>query len=208
LAENTLAERISKFSKVRIRKLSVKVPRLSVRRLKAVSKVKADKIPVSSIINILIKNAVEKTKRERKEKPISESKSYYVLKDDGDLITNGGYGTVSKGYGSKPHASYVDYDKLFSYLGSFRSKQPYENMADHLRKLNTASESGSFVLADRDSMDKAGRFDKYIRSPVMAMQTMALSLVPIAGLSSAEWEEIKMLMRFDPVTYTLKSKTS
>ena len=81
-------------------------------------------------------------------------------------------------------------------------------MGNHLETLNKSTESGSFVLADRDSMDKIGRFDKYVKTPVMAIQTMALSLVPIAGLSSAEWEEIKNLMRFDSVMYTLKSKTS
>ena len=131
-----------------------------------------------------------------------------MSKDSRELKVNGGYGTVPKSYGASPKTSYVDYEKLFSYLGKFKSQSAYENMGNHVEVLNKATESGSFILADKDSMDKMGRFEKYMKTPVMAIQTMALSLVPIAGLSSGEWEEIKNLLRFDPVMYTLKSKTS
>ncbi|MBS3114713.1 hypothetical protein J4448_06440 [Candidatus Woesearchaeota archaeon] len=209
LTATTLADRIKMdFSKVKLKKAAVKVPKLKVRKRKVTSLKSDDKIPISSIINILIKTAVEKSKSEKKEKVVGKDKSYNILKDDKSLIANGGYGTVSKGYRTTPHSSYIDYEKLFSYLGKFKSQSAYENMGSHLETLNKATESGSFVLADRDSMDKIGRFDKYMKTPVMAIQTMALSLVPIAGLSSAEWEEIKNLMRFDSVMYTLKSKTS
>ena len=209
LAKITLAERISKnYSKVKLGKTSVKVPKLKVRKLNASKQKNDEPFPNSSIINILIKGAAEKARIDKREKNLVENnKRYNLLKDD-KLVAYGGYGSVSKGYGNVPHTSYVDYGKLFSYLGKFKAKSAYENMGNHFETLNKSTESGSFVLADRDSMDKIGRFDKYIRNPEMAIQTMALSLVPIAGLSSAEWEEIKNLMRFDPVTYTLKSKTS
>ena len=196
------------FSKVKLKKAAVKVPRLRVRK-KKVSNIKKDKnLPVSSIINILIKAAVEKAKKERKEKNLEEGRSYGTTKDSKELIVNGGYGTASKGYGTAPHTSYVDYEKLFSYLGTFRSKSMYENIGNPVEFLNKATESGSFVLADKDSMDKIGRFEKYFKPQVMDTPIVALSLVPVAGLSSAEWEEIKNLLRFDPVMYTLKSKTS
>ena len=209
LAHKTLAERISRdFSKIKLKKTSVKVPKLKVKKEKFIKPKKDDNFPISSIVNILIKSAVDKTKKERKEKIAVEEDKSYNLKNERDFIVNGGYGTVSKGYGSAPHASYVDYGKLFSYLGKFKAQGAYENMGDNVEFLNKSAESGSFILADKDSMDKIGRFDKYIRTPDMAIQTMALSLVPIAGLSSGEWEEIKNLMRFDPVMYTLKSKIS
>ena len=127
-----------------------------------------------------------------------------MKKDDKEPAVNGGYGTVSKNYGLAPHSSYVDYAKIFSYLGKFRAQGAYGAAVE----MPNSAENGSFVLADKDSMDRIGRFDKYIRNPNMAIQTIALSLVPIAGLNSAEWEEIKNLMRFDSVMYTLKSKTS
>ena len=212
MCAKTLAGRIlTNFSEVKLKKTFVKVPRLkvSIGKIKKTSQAKKEgEMPFSSIINIMIKNAAEKAKKEVKEKTIEGGKSYTVVKDERILLFNGGYGTVSKAYGSMSNKAYVDYGKLFSYLGSFRAKQPYEDMPEHLGMLNKATESSSFVLADRESMDKIGRFDKYMKSPVMDMPVMALSLVPIAGLSSAEWEEIKNLMRFDPVMYTLKSKTA
>ena len=134
-------------------------------------------------------------------------KNGHNSKEDEKLV-NGGYGTISKTYGISPSSSYVDYAKLFSYLGKFKSNSPYENATEDANVLSKSLESGSFGFADKDSMDKIGRFDKYMRSPVMAIQTMALSLVPIAGLSSGEWEEIKMMMKLDSVMYTLKTKIS
>ena len=209
LTATTLADRIkTDFSKIKLEKATVKVPKLKVRKIKVANLKSDDKIPVSSIINILIKTAVEKAKREKKEKAVERDKSYNILKADKPLIANGGYGTSSKGYGTAPRTSYIDYGKLFSYLGKFKAQSAYENFGNPVEFLNKSVESGSFVLADKDSMEKIGRFDKYMRTPDMAIQTMALSLVPIAGLSSAEWEEIKNLMRFDPVLYTLKSKIS
>ena len=80
-------------------------------------------------------------------------------------------------------------------------------MAEHLGALNKSSDS-SFVLAGREAMDKIGRFEKYIKTPTADMPIMALSHVPLPGFSSAEWEEVKMLMKFDPATYTLKTKTA
>lgn len=205
----TLADKVLKdFSKVKIKKTFVKVPKLRIKKNKVAKSKPDDKIPISAIINILIKNSIEKAKREKKGKTlVEEDESYTSLKDERHSIINGGYGAVSKGYGAF-HTSYADYEKLFSYLGKFKSQNAYENIGNHVEVLNKATESGSFVLADRDSMDKIGRFDKYMKTPDMAIQTMALSLVPIVGLSSAEWEEIKNLMRFDSVLYTLKSKIS
>ena len=209
MTKKTLADRISRdFIRVKLKKAAVRVPKLSVNKEKIIKSKKDESFPVSSIINILIKAAVEKAKRERREKDrFDDGRSYKIIKDD-KPIAHGGYGAVSKGYGRAPHASYVDYGKLFSYLGKFKSNSAYENMAEHLGNLNKAGDSGSFVLADGDSMDKVGRYEKYIKSPVGDMFAMALSLVPVAGLSSGEWEEIKMLMKLDPVMYTLKSKIS
>mgnify|MGYP001611638568 CR=1 FL=1 len=205
----TLAEKVLRdFSKVKLKNVTIKVPRLKIKNKKLTNQKEQEQIPNSSIINILIKTAIEKAKKERKGKPAKEDKSYKILKDERDLTFNGGYGTVSKSYGSMPRISYVDYGKLFSYLGKFKSQSPYEKMAEHVASLNKTTESGSFVLTDGDAMDKIGRYDKYMKNPAMDMPVMALSLVPIAGLSSGEWEEIKMLMKLDSVIYALKTKTA
>ena len=206
LTATTLADRIKMdFSKVKLKKAAVKVPKLKVRKRKVTSLKSDDKIPISSIINILIKTAVEKSKREKKEKVVEKDKSYNILKDENEQNVNGGYGTVSKGYDGKPRASYVDYEKLFSYLGKFKSQSAYENIGSHLETLNKAAEGGSFALVDRETMDKGARYVKYFHSKTPIDKT---SLVPIAGMSSAEWEEFKRFMRFDTVMYLLKTSTS
>lgn len=211
LMGKTLAERVSmnfsKFPRVKIKKTAVKIPRLKGAKPGKASQ-KPKEVPVSSIISILIKRAVEKAKSGKKEKVLDGSKSYSILKSDEESAANGGYSSPPKSYGNVFHSSYVNYGKLFGYLGKFKSQSAYENMGEYLEALNKSAESGSFVLADGDSMDKIGRFDKYMRNPNTAIQSMALSLVPIDGLSSAEWEEVKRMMTFDPIMYTLKSKTS
>ena len=205
LTATTLADRIkTDFSKVKLEKAAVKVPKLKVRKRKVIGLKGDDKIPVSSIINILIKTAVEKAKKERKERAVEDDRSYNILKD-GKPIGNGGYGAVSKGYGSAPHASYVDYGKLFSYLGKFRSQSAYENMANHLETLNKATESGSFALADRETMEKGKFYVRYTNSKIPIDKS---SLVPIAGMNSGEWEEFKWFMRLDTALYLLKISTS
>lgn len=208
MIKKTLTEKVLKnFSRVRLKKASVKIPRLKVRKRKF-NKPKNRDIPMSSIINILIKTAVENAKREKKEKVVDEDNGYTLVKDGASLIANGGYGTVSKGYGIAPHTSYVDYGKLFSYLGSFRAKQPYENMAEHLGALNKVTDSESFTLIDRDTMDKGARYVKYFMVPGQDIYlTASLSLVPMAGMSSAEWEQFKLWMVLDKVTYRLKTTT-
>ena len=217
-SEKTLVERILRdFSVVKLKQTNVKVPNIKItgknprkhRNAKTASQSKKEDMPASSIVNILIKTALEKAKIEKKEKiSIVDGKNYTAVKDDFASGIGGGYGTVSGTYGTAPKSSYADYGKMFEYLGKFRSKQPYENIADNPGALNKAGESGSFALTDSSTMDKIGRFEKYLKSPVMDMPTMALSLVPLPGFSSGEWEEIKMMMKLDPVAYTLKTKTA
>lgn len=205
MTAKTLADKVLKdFSRLKLKKAAVKVPKLKVRKRKVTNLKSEDKIPISSIVNILIKTAVEKVKKERKEKAVEKDKSYNILKDN-KPIANGGYGTVSKGYGNAPHTSYVDYGKLFSYLGKFRSQSAYENMGNHLETLNKATESGSFTLVDRETMDKGARYVRYFHSKTPIDKT---SLAPIGGMSSAEWEEFKWFMRLETPLYLLKISTS
>ncbi|MEK6983353.1 MAG: hypothetical protein AABX33_02170 [Nanoarchaeota archaeon] len=209
MSKKTLAERVLRnFFRIKLNKASVKVPILRIRKNKPAVQKGREQIPVSSIVSLLIKNAVEKSKSEKKEKKIVEAeKGYAILKEEKDTRV-GGYGAVSKGYESAPHFSYISYGKIFGYLGKLRTQNPYENMAEHLATLNKSAESQSFVLADGEAIDKIGRYEKYLKSPFIDTPTMALSLIPVAGLSSGEWEDIKMLMKLDPSAYTLKTKTS
>lgn len=204
----TLADRVRNFSRIKLKKATIKVPKLRIRKNK-VTKLKKDEVPTSSIINILIKTAVEKAKREKKEKAVEEESSYKLLKDDKEPIFNGGYGTVSKGYGTVSHSSYIDYGKIFNYLGKFKSQGMYENMAEHVGALNKSTESGSFTLIEKETMEKGARYVRYmIPQTVDFINLASTSLVPMAGMSSSEWEQFKLWMKLDPVMYRLKTSTS
>ncbi len=210
LLKATLIDKVRSFSRVKIKTKSVKVPKLKARRIQKKFKQPEDKqIPTSAIVNILIKTALDKAKREKKDKPILEDdKSYTPIKEEKPSIF-GGYGTVSRTYGTAPISSYVDYGKLFSYLGKFRAKSAYENLDGPVGFLNKSLESGSFVLADKEPIEKASRYIKYFLggldlNPLAGVNP--LSMVPVAGMSAAEWREYKMWMQLDSVMYLLKSR--
>ena len=194
------------FPKVRLKKVAVTVPKLNVRAIKAKPQKANNDMPISSIVSILLTTAVEKAKKERKEKHIEEEKSYNLLKDDRNTIFNGGYGTAPKGYGMSPRTSYVDYGKLFSHLGIFRAKQPYEDMAEHLGHNNKALDDRGFVLVSSETMEKGKFYIRYFNSKVPIAKN---SLVPLApGMNSKEWEELIWFMRLDTAMYLLKISTS
>jgi len=219
LAQSTLADKVARnFSKVKLKKVSVKVPKLKNTEKQDTKKpakpiflsnIKDEKMPASSIVDALIKTAFEEVKNTKKTAnpvfpPEEEDKGYTVLKDGKDKNI-GGYGTVSKVYGITPNTSYVDYARLFSHLGKFRAKSAYEDMAEHVEALNNAAESGSFVLADRETMEKGKFYVRYTNSKIPIDKT---SLVPIAEMNSAEWEQFKWFMRLDTALYLLKISTS
>ncbi|MBI2657518.1 hypothetical protein HYX08_02375 [Candidatus Woesearchaeota archaeon] len=202
---NTLADKVLNFSKVRVKKISVKVPRLKAgKRPLAKAGSKKTEIPISSIVGILIKNAAEKAKRERKEKIIENGTAYSMLKD-GAEFASGGYGSASKGYGASPKASYVDYGKLFSYLGKFRASSSYQNEEEVVAEKNVQLDDSGFFLADKQLMDNGAKYIRYFNSKTPIDKS---SLVPMAGMNSAEWEQFKLWMRLDTVMYLLKISTS
>lgn len=212
----TLANKILRNSSViRINKSLVKVPKLTAGKRKkadikkSLSKKNDGNIPTSALINILIKNAVENAKKNKKEREIisEENKAYTSIKEE-NAQNIGGYGTVSKSYGITPHSSYIDYGKLFSYLGKFRARSPYQSLNDSNQQ--NKGENG-FALASSETMDKAARHIKYLRSSsrefgVGAGGIDALSMVPMGDMSAGEWAEFKLWFQLDKVAYYLKRK--
>lgn len=200
----TLSDRIAKdFSVIKLKKAVIRVPKLKAVKPKAKPK-KAEEMPVSSVINILIKSAVEKARKEKKEKA-QDGKSYIILKDD-KITAVGGYGAVSKGYGASPHSSYVDYGKIFGYLGKFRAQSAFENFdGSHVERLNRIMEQGNkSYLIDKETIDSGVKNIKYfINGPLAA----GPGSVPLGGISSAEWEKFKMWMIVDYVMFSLKMST-
>ena len=169
---------------------------------------KKTETPVSSIVRIIIKNAEEEAKKIVKEKSDDESNddTSVISAKDEKSQSIGGYGTISRNYGAAPQKSYVDYDKIFSYLGKFRARNAYENFEAPTRESNGFLESSSRTLVDLDTMDRGARHVRYFIPPGADLNQV--SLVPVAGLSSSEWEQFKLWMKVDPVMYLLKSTSS
>ena len=202
----TLAERIRKnFSRIKIRRVFVKVPKLKVRKRDAAKVQDKNSIPISSIIKILINNSIEELKKEAKdEKKPAEEKPYKVIKEEKPEAA--GYGTVSKSYRTAAQKSYVDYGKLFSYLGRFRSRNAYEDFEAQAEGTNSFLDNSARTLVDSDTMQKGARYVRYFAGP--GVEVNFSSLVPSAGMNSSEWEQFKLWMKLDPVMYRLKTSTS
>ena len=206
----TLAEKVSSnFFSVRLKKAIVKVPNAKAKKPKRTKSRREistdDKIPTSLIVRILIKNSLENAKREKKVARLSEDRNYKVVGEEKDAP--GGYGTASLFYGAKAKSTYIDYEKLFSYLGKFRAKgSSYSNAP--AEALNISTESNSFELVGREAMDRGERHVNYFFPKAADFHANLTSLVPVAGMSSAEWEQFKLMMQLDPVMYALKSRTA
>lgn len=212
MASKTLADKVlENFSTIKLKSSSVKVPKLKIKNEingKKYPKSKShEKIPVSSIINILIKSAIDKAKSDEKDKAKAEETEPAISLKEEEQVASGGYGAASKGYGGIPQSSYADYEKLFSYLGKFRSQSAYEDLGiNDLGSMNKMLGGSNFSLIDKETMETGAKFVKYFKSPVVELDPSAL--VPIGGMSSAEWEQFKLWMKLDPVMYRLKTSTS
>ena len=208
LKKATLADKVGKnFVKIALKRYSVKVPSIKIGKIKPKKQMQSDKIAVSALVNILIRNALEKVKREKEKKPAVGDGKYKLLKE-GNFHVQGGYGAVSRSYPSLIHTPYVDYGKLFSYLGKFKAKGAYQS----LNGSNSQNNGGNgFALASSETMDKATRHIKYLRPTgrefgVGAGGIDSISLVPMGGMDSSEWEEFKLWFQLDKVAYYLKRK--
>ena len=207
MVEITLAEKIRKnFSKVKVKGAIVKVPELNVKKIKASKTKKQDKTPVSSIVSILIKSSIENAKKERKEKSeAAENKEYAISKEDAKLGFEV-YGSSSERYGTSPHTSYLDYGKLFSYLGKFKAQSSFENFAGDspVERINKIVEQGNkFYLIDNEVRDDGVRSIKYFTHGAL----MGEQAIPTGKINSADWEKFKIWKLVSYVEFNLKMQT-
>lgn len=210
MAQSTLVDKLMEFSKIKLKKAIVKVPKLEAKKEKGTKqKLDEQKKPnlqisstLSSVVNILIKAAIQRAKKGRKGKQTAEEKQYKAVKEDTPLSADGGYGTSSRGYNTAPTTSYIDYGKLFSYLFRFRAKNAYESQGeDHIAMANRSLEDSRFTVLNAETLDRITQRIKYTRGGWID----TLSLVPKAGMSSAEWEQFRLWMKLDPVAYGFRT---
>ncbi|MEK6892422.1 MAG: hypothetical protein AABX25_04505 [Nanoarchaeota archaeon] len=208
MTDAALVEKVkTDFSEVKVGKSRIKVPRLKItpKKQRAKAQKPSSKIPISTLINIMIKNSIENARKEAKEKlKTGADKSYRIIKD-GNEGNFGGYGTASKSYGSLIHTPYVNYGKLFGYLGIFKARSAYDSSNANAAQKTGSGDSG-FGLIDSSTIEKGARFVRYMKHPTIDLNLS--SLVPITGMDSQEWEKFKLWKQLDPVMYLLKTTTS
>ena len=214
MEKDRLAEKINSLFDVKLRKAVVKIPELSLRSVKE-NTGKKKSSPDRNITAIAVRNAVKSLKRGEDEflqsikklndnlfKTITQDKNYKILKEKSENVSSG-YGTATSSYGPSPKSSYVDYEKLFSYLGRFSSRG-----SSYSEDKGTAAlfSSSGRSLVDIDTMDSGARHVRYFMAPTTNIDQV--SMVPLAGMDSAEWEKFKLWMKLDPVMYRLKTSIS
>ena len=150
---------------------------------------------IAFIINMVKRS--EKTKKEQKAKT-QENESF--AKEE--QRENPAYDS-RKTYGNLPSSSYVDYAKIFSYLGRFKAGSSYKSSFSEQEGSSEQTSKGSLI--DVEAMDKGARHVKYFFPKAADFHSMLTSLVPVAGLSSGEWEQFKLWVKLDPVMYLLKT---
>ena len=155
-----------------------------------------------SISNIITSSSSIKWAKQSKTQTVKQEKDFdgdieektRDTWDEGDIIiSNGGYGTISKHYGISPIVKHLDYTKLFSYLGAFRAKGMYEDLGE--RSMGGAGSNGdesTREMVGKETMEKAAKHFKYfVRGDVQG----DIGFVPPIGLNidSGEWEKYRLM---------------
>ncbi len=197
-----------------IRKCAIELNSKSKINKKSKYKTKKDYISaknslfVSSVIKLMVNSAVKNLKKENKKSKQKKdvSKEYKILDDERDINVNGGYGTVSKHYGMSPKVKYVNYDKIFSHLGNFRSKGMYENFdnGDLEIAAKNVTESSREMIS-KETMEKAAKHFKYF---VMGDNLSDVGFIPPfgSGINSKDWEKYRLMTKMSIYQPLIKLK--
>src|SRR3989344_3106077 len=188
-------ERIAKGPQKEVKsKVDVKVPGLKPKRMKGkqAPASPARKAPVpdmQSILGNIMKNAA--TARAKAEKDAKDEEPQIRIVEEHHDESLGGYGTSRRGaYSSGISASYADYGKLFSYLGSFRAQGAFEDLNSTERINKLLDEGNKFFFLDKEVIDLGMRQIKYFMlSEKISGQ---ISAVPVGGINSKDWEMFKL----------------
>lgn len=191
----TLTERVIRlFSMLRLDK-DLKTNNIKTMKPRRIVSTRRDLF--TFIGNLTIKSAIDEVKGPTTQKNGGNGPTYRVQKDHKAFISSG-YGTISRNYGIALNAPYIDYEKLFSYLGKFRAKSMYENTAEHIAMANNSMHASSATLVDFETMQIGARYVKY----TLGWRDLnTVSMMPLQGMSSDEWERFKLWTISNPVMF-------
>jgi len=164
---------------------------LKVKKKRIVNKQRSRFFLNSFLINSSIRKIKEdKPKKAKKEKELEEECEGITSVDKNDQV-NGGYGTVNKHYGATPVTKYVDYNKLWGHLGSYRTYGTYGNV-ESANDIAMKNGESSREMVSTETLEKAARHFKYF----MVGDVMGdVGFVPPFGskINSKEWEKYRLM---------------
>ena len=190
----------SSIKKSETKKKIIKIPRLKSRFNQA----------AFSLSTLLISSSIKEVKEEKKKKNLEQDlkEDEITIVEDKEVVVGGGYGTIRVSYGGSPNAKNVDYDKLFSHLGSFRAKGMYEDFGGGNAdvRVNNTSE-GTREMVSMETVDKAARFFKYAFTGEIPGD---MGLVPPVGIgvNSKDWEKYRVMSQMSIYKPLIKLKMS
>ena len=127
---------------------------------------------------------------------------YRAIKDDFGK-NHGGYGSNSIEY-AEDAGSYVDYGKIFGYLGKYKSSA-YENFHSDIAG---SFEVTGFSQISEEALSRGAKHEKYLSPPGFDMYGSVTSMVGPQGMNSKDWEKFKIMMMMDKVMYMFKRTIS
>jgi len=169
---------------------------LRTKKIKASSTIvkSSPKFSISAFLANSIKEAKTNDKKSKEKKDLEEvsEDASKEVKGKKEITVNGGYGTISKSYGSSQSAKYTDYNKLFSHLGTFKTKGMYEEFSDQFIELVKGNAETTREMVSTETMDKAAKFEKYFMA---GEQLTNIGFVPPVGanVNSKDWEKYRVM---------------
>jgi hypothetical protein len=152
------------------------------------------KFSISAFLAANIKEAKTNDKESKETKDLEEvsEDASKEVKGKKEIKVNGGYGTISKSYGSSQSAKYADYNKLFSHLGTFKTKGMYEEFSDPVSDIVNGKVETTREMVNVETMDKAAKFEKYFMA---GEQLTNIGFVPPVGanVNSKDWEKYRVM---------------
>lgn len=156
-----------------------------------------------SISSILINSIINEIKNDNEEEKLEEELIETIDEEQEDREENvvaGGYGSVSKHYGGAPSTAYVNYDKVWEHLGSFRSKSMYES-DENTNEIAMKNGEGSREMVGGETQMMAARSFKYFARTVTMeahsdYMTVTSVVPPVGtGVNSKDWEKYLLMMK-------------
>lgn len=155
------------------------------------------------------KTLEEDLKKIKKQKEIKEAINLILkylpkIKDIADFKYDKQAIATSSGYGAPPKESSVDYEKLFSYLGKYKTKGMYDDFAPFFFEGQKEETKPAELAVTNKKIDMVVQHFKYF------IQGMLLTdpALPPPGVSSEEYEKVKFWRKTNPAEYQLRFQIS